>query len=84
MSDVQRFIEESIRNEVRRLLRSFPDSQVDTFARVFPGGIDRMSEEKLRDALALCFRTASKNEGKDFRITRFPKVSRDDVGGAPK
>lgn len=61
---VQDFINRSLRAEIGSLLNDFPPNQTDLFARAFPSGIIDLGEEKLRQALALCYRTEVANQAK--------------------
>ena len=47
--------------QVRELLGECTEQQRKTFALVFPDGVDRLPEKKLRQAVDLCNRTVLKN-----------------------
>lgn len=52
----------TLRAEVARLLSECTDRQRAFFGKLYPEGLDSMSEHKLKNALDQCQRTILKNE----------------------
>jgi hypothetical protein len=64
MSKVSAFVDNALRDEIKRLLATCTEKQNEVFGRAFPGGLDGLSETKLRTALALVQRTVEANARK--------------------
>ena len=54
----------SLREEVRRLLPNLTVGQADFFSRLYPEGIDAMSQRRLENAINQLQRTIIKNNAK--------------------
>lgn len=51
----------TLRNEITALLSECTERQQAFFTRIFPTGVNRLTEDKLRSAHDLCRRTVEKN-----------------------
>lgn len=52
---------QTLRRETNQLLAECTEKQQAFFARIFPNGLDKVGEQKLRSAYELCRRTVEKN-----------------------
>lgn len=65
----------ALRGEVSMLLEYCTEKQLAFFLKVYPGGVQNMDREKLRNAVGLCQRTIRKNQTGDAGIAMSPADS---------
>jgi hypothetical protein len=60
LSDI---IADELRDELKSLLLECTEAQNAFFHRSYPGGMETMTDDTLRNVIALCRRTIARNEG---------------------
>lgn len=65
--DPQDIVLKALRDEVQTQIARCTESQQAFFLRIYPHGIDKMTEHELRNSVGLIGRTIRKNETGDMR-----------------
>ncbi|TDQ19914.1 hypothetical protein [Phyllobacterium brassicacearum] len=60
---VSDIVRDALQQELKTLLSRCTEAQTAFFHSLYPGGIESLSEDKLRNAIPLCQRTIARNEG---------------------
>lgn len=63
MSAADKFVRESLIDAINQLLEECTEKQQGLFHRIYPHGLDGLTEDKLKAAYALCERTLTAERG---------------------
>lgn len=62
LRSTEQVVTDALRAEANDLLGMCTDKQQAFFAKIFPAGIDKLTDEKLKHAIGLCRRTLQKKD----------------------